>query len=273
MKLQSLLHYTLLLGSFALLSASQQTSGCNRGQSEIYGPARPATDLRSADFLVKKMKKQERDILSLSSFTAKARIFSESDDMSLAANANIIWIRDSIVWINAKKFGIEALRALVTKDSVFVLNRLEKTCTSESLESLRLRYNLPEGNVFDVLQNTILGLGFFPQSDVMKSDINEQQHRLLSESNQYTAEYRIEEGSFLIKNEVFLQKKDNSAISLLFGRHQKIKETIMPFPFSRQFEIFSPESGRQKVDIDLEEVHFNTSPPYKFDIPGHYTRK
>jgi Domain of unknown function (DUF4292) len=271
--MKQIIQSILFLGCFVLMSAAHQTNGCSSSKSEIYGAPRPATDSRSADFLLKKMTKQEQDALPLKSFTAKARIFSQNDDMSLAANANIIWIRDSIVWLNAKKFGIEALRALVTKDSVFVLNRLEKTCTVESLESLRIKYNLPEGDVFTVLQNTLLGLGIFPETRSAKSDISEEKHRILSETNQYTAEYRIEEGSFLLKNELFLQKKDNAAISILFDRHQKIKESTMPFSFSRKVETFSPSSGRQNVEIELEEVLFNTKPAYKFDIPGHYTRQ
>lgn len=275
MRLQQLLQFMLLLVGLVLFSSAQLTNGCSgrgRGKTEMYGAPRPAVDTKSADFLLKKMKKQEKDVEVLNSFTAKARISSENDQMSLAANANIIWIRDSIIWVNAKKFGLEALRVLITRDSVIVLNRLEKTCNAESLESLRIRFNLPEGDVFAVLQNIILGLGYFPESDQMKSDIKDERHRLLSESPQYTAEYRIEEGSYLLKNEVFFQKKDNSAVSLLFDRHQKIKESVMPFSFTRQLESFSPDSGKQKVDIELEEVHFNTNPTYKFDIPGHYTR-
>lgn len=273
MKTIAIFRYFFLFSGIVICSAAQMTNGCSGRNSDAYGAPRPATETRPADYLLKRLKKQESDQQSLQSFTAKAKLYTESAEMTLNASANIIWIRDSIVWVNAKKFGIEAIRAIVTRDSVIVLNRLEKTCTAESLESLRVRFNLPEGDVFTALQNTILGLGIFPDANQVKSDISENQHRLLSETNQYTAEYRIEEGSFLLKNELFLQKKDNTAVALQFDRHQKIKEADMPFPFSRKVETFDPQTGKQLVEIELDEVNFNTSPSYKFEIPAHYTRQ
>lgn len=273
MHTRSIFRYFFLFAGIAICSAAQTTNGCSGRNPDNYGAPQPATETRPPDYLLKRIKKQESDQQALKSFSAKAKLYTETADMSLNASANIIWIRDSIVWVNAKKFGIEAIRAIVTRDSVIVLNRLEKTCTAESLETLRIRYNLPEGDVFQALQNTILGLGIFPDTRQLKSDISESQHRLLSETNQYTAEYRIEEGSFLLKNELFLQKKDNTAVAFQFGRHQKIKESAMPFPFSRKVETFDPKSGKQIVEIELDEINFNTSPSYKFEIPAHYTRQ
>ena len=41
----------------------------------------------------------------------------EQDGSTVSATANLIWLRDSVVWINVKKFGIEGARALLTPDA------------------------------------------------------------------------------------------------------------------------------------------------------------
>lgn len=264
----------LILGATCLIllsSASQQ--GCNSKKTGIDGPPAPATEVRKPEFLQKKLLQRYKEMDNVRSITAKARIYSESEGMNLSVNANIIWIRDSILWLNAKKFGIEAVRALVTTDSVFVLNRLEKTYTAESLETLRIRYNLPEGNAFDIIQRTVLGLPAITDLKNIRSDIAEERHRLWADNGQYAAEYQIEEGSFLMKNERFIQKRDQSTVFIGFDRHQKVDGTTALFSYLRRVEAISPDTGAQRAEIELEDVKLNTSPTYRFEIPDHYTKK
>jgi hypothetical protein len=259
--------------AFWLLASAALHQGCNR-KTVADGPPRPATEVRPVDVLQKKLAARKADLANVQSLTARARISSEGDGMSIAVNANIIWIRDSIIWLNAKKFGLEALRVLVTRDSVFVLNRLEKSYTAQGLESLRAQFALPQGDVFQVMQNTLLGLPAldFPSADT-KSDIRDQQHRLLCNMGLYSGEYRIEEGSFVLKGETFVKKNDNTTVRLDFDRHQKVAKIEGLFSLHRLVEAFSPDNGRQKADIDLDDVQVNTKPSYKFEVPDHYERQ
>ncbi len=256
-----------------LLATSAHQQGCNR-KSAADGPPRPATEVRSVDVLQKKMIARRAEMDKVRAITARARISTEGDGMAIAVNANIIWIRDSIIWLNAKKFGLEAVRVLITRDSVHVLNRLEKTYTAQDLESLRAQFALPQGNVFDVLQNTLLGLPAlaFPNADT-KSDIRDERHRLICNLGQYTGEYRIEEGSFVLKGETFVKKLDNTTVRLDFDRHQKVAKMDGLFSLHRIVEAYSPDNGRQSADIDLEDIQVNTSPAYKFEVPDHYERQ
>jgi hypothetical protein len=204
--------------------------------------------------------------------SAKVKLLSESEDMTIAANGNIIWIRDSAIWVNIKKFGFEAVRALVTRDSVFVLNRMEKSYSANALESLRATYNLPEGDVFDLLQRTLIGLPLIPTGGKLSSDVWEEKHRIRGEYNLFSAEYNIEEGSFSLKKEWFLRKKDQSLIALYFDRHQKIQGNAVLFPYFRRIETAGPETGAQTANLEFEDIQINTNPSFRFEIPGHYSK-
>ena len=52
--------------------------------------------------------------------------------------------RDSIVWLSVTAtMGVEVLRAKVSNDSVWVLNRMEKTYLAEPLDSLCAKVGMP----------------------------------------------------------------------------------------------------------------------------------
>lgn len=60
-------------------------------------------------------------------FSSKIDIeFREIDGKKLNPNASIRMYKDSLIWISAGMFGIEGMRILINKDSVVILNKLEK---------------------------------------------------------------------------------------------------------------------------------------------------
>ncbi len=252
-----------LAGSFLLLSAQQ--TGCKRTSADAV--AKPATETRPANYLIKKL--QEKDVSGIKRLNAKARIFVEGDGQSIEASANLIWVRDSALWVNVRKFGIEAARALVTPDSVFVLNRLNKTYTARSLESLQREYNLPAG--FDLLQAVILAKAWILPGIEIKSDLQDGLHRLSGSDRQYTVDYRLEEGSFLLRHESFVQTQDARSVTLDFDQYKNLPVAGL-FPYLRQVTASSPKTGKVQINLELSDIEINVPKPIRFDIPTHYER-
>ena len=51
---------------------------------------------------------------------------------------------DSVIWISASAFmGVESIRALVTPDTVTMVNRMDQTYLKEPLEAVAARYQWP----------------------------------------------------------------------------------------------------------------------------------
>ena len=254
---------SLLLVSLLLLSARE--TGCRR--KAVPESAAPATQVRSAGFLEKKLK--SHDLSAVKSLSAQASIFAEGKGQSISANANIIWIRDSVLWVNVRKFGIEAARALVTKDSVYLLNRLDKTYSVKGLESLQQQYNLPEG--FSLLQAAVLASAWFFPDIPLQSDIQEGLHRLKGSNGQTGAEYRLEERSFVLRSSSFIQQRDARIVTFSYDDYKKLPGAGM-FPYLRSIEAYSPENGALHLQLELSDVKVNNAPNYRFEIPGHYEK-
>lgn len=251
-----------------LIGMSAHSGGCRRKKEEE--PSKTATSLRTPDFLLKSL--QSGKMEKAHSLTAKTSISASGDGGSISATANIIWLKDSVLWINVKKFGIEAARALITRDSIFVLNRLERTYTATDLSSLQRQYSLPGG--FDLLQAFLLGYPWFFEDIRLQSDIQDSLHRLHGENQEYGVEYFVEEGSFKLRREGFSQKMASRQVSFLFDDLRVVPE-LFRFPFKRSLTAVSPETGRVQVDMEVETATFNSdpAPAYKFEVPSHYKRK
>jgi len=230
-------------------------------------PGQIATTPRSASFLQKKLQNSVPD--NLQTMSAQAKIYAEGEGQAMGATANIVWIRDSIIWMNVKKFGLEALRALVTKDSVFVLNRLEKTYTARSLESLQRQYSLPAG--FDLLQSLLLASPWYFKDITLESDIKDGQHRLSGANGQFAADYRLEEAAYWLKQEMFIQPRATRTLSASFDNYKKTALAGW-FPYLRTLEASSMDTGDLSLSLEFNDIEFNVSKSIRFEIPKYYER-
>lgn len=244
---------------------SARETGCKRNSA--VGAAKPATESRSAHYLIKKL--ESKDPKAVNSINAQARVLMEGNGQSISANANIIWIRDSVVWMNVKKFGLEAARMLITPDSVFVINRLDKTWTAMSMEELQTQYSLPDG--FGLLQQFLLASAWIDPGMQLSSDVKDNLHRLSGTNGQLSADYRLEEGSFLLRSESFMQAREARNVSFSFDDYKKTAIAGF-FPYLRHVEAFSPETDKVNLEIEMSNVEINVPKNFRFEIPSSYEK-
>ncbi len=259
--------YTLLLLLFFTLSSMQQ-SGCKGKNNKVEAGPVPATTQRKAEDLLKKLDQNNLSKAKWLSGSAKIRV--EGQGQSISANVNIIWKRDSAIWLNVKKLGLEAVRALVTRDSVYLINRLERYYSVKSIGSLQREYGLPGG--FDALQSTLLGQPWFFKDISLQSDIRDSLHRLSGSNSFWVVDYRMREGSFTLASSSYLQKKEGRNAGLSFENYKKTPLSGY-FPYLRHVEAFSPETGEMNLEIEFNDVDLITPKTWRFDIPSHYDRR
>ena len=99
-------------------------AGCQRRAVPTRSTAGPGTATPIADPALPTVRATNTAFVYLSA-KGKARI--KTKDNEQGANLNVRLRRDSIIWVSGSLLGIEGLRAVLTPDSVRVVNRLEKT--------------------------------------------------------------------------------------------------------------------------------------------------
>ena len=264
-KLPRIPTFLLLLAALFLIHASAP-NGCGKS-AKNNNRFIPATQPRSAAFLLGKMSNTSDNTPQF--LSAKASLYSETDGSAISANANIIWYRDSVIWLNVRKFGIEAARVLIRPDSVFIIYRLDQTYTAQSMPDLQHEYNLPAG--FPLLEQLLLARAWLPEGQTFQAGIKDSVYQLQTALPRYTLDYRIEEDRYRLLHAYFMQLQDARSLSLDFEQYEKL-DGIGFFPYLRHLEIYSPESGSLRMNIALSEIDVHAPKSYRFEIPSHYRR-
>lgn len=74
-------------------------------------------------------------------FSAKGSLRYKSVDESGKATINVRMKKDSIIWLNIKKFSVEISRVKMTPDSVFIVYRWERLYEKGRLDQFTRAYN------------------------------------------------------------------------------------------------------------------------------------
>ena len=113
----------LLYSSFLILNSLFLYS-CQRKAVPTRSTAGPGTSTPIADPALPVVKARNTEFIYLSA-KGKAQITLKGDQQG--ANLAVRLRRDSIIWVSGSLLGIEGVRAVLTPDSVRVINRLEKS--------------------------------------------------------------------------------------------------------------------------------------------------
>lgn len=98
---------------------------------------------------------QERLDFQTLTLSGKAEVKVPAQSSRISANYRINMAKDSLIWIRLSKFGIEAMRVLITPDSIWVLDKLSNRLEVADF-SLAEEYTGLEAD-FSTLQDLILG--------------------------------------------------------------------------------------------------------------------
>jgi hypothetical protein len=238
-----------------------------------------SVDLQKAEALLKteKDKLMVKEITDLSagfsSLSSKVSVIYGGNSFS----GNIRIIKDSVIWLSIGKFGFEGVRALLTKDSIKVINKLEREYFSGDYVFLRdiLGFSLS----YDILQSMLLGEDFQSYADtgyVLKNNENraelyfaERRHNsnqdLFPKLNQlieYNTDLKyIERNYFLITDSK--HKMDIHYNSYLSLPNIRLVETMRVLVFTGKTSI---------VEINFDKQRINDALDIPFTIPQGYSR-
>lgn len=223
---------------------------------------------RSAKWLLKKITQSN---LYTEWLDAKAKLDYQSDDFSISATALIRMKKDSAIWVVGKKFGIEGIRALITPDSVYILNRLNKTYQIEGISFLQKQFSLPLD--FYDLQNILLGNAvLLPEPSQLHSQIDSSRYLLqLKDEKGAVKSYTFDGKHFYLLEMIIKEREKRRHAYLAFEDHQALNDNHY-FSYFRALQFRSPETGNISIDLKFTKVEFNRPKRLSFEIPAHYSK-
>ena len=226
----------------------------------------PKLKKRSAKYLKKQLKSQELEVEWLS---AKARINFKDAEQTRKFTANIRMRKDSVIWMNVKKINVEAFRILITTDSIYVINRLEKEYYIEDLKLVEEKFNFP--GQFQALQTAILGNPYFFENQDLSANITNQQYQLTGDNTVRTkSDYYLDGESYTLEQMAFFDVERDRKLTISLEDYAPVLEAAFQFAHNRKFVVESEETGTATIKMDFSKVELNVPKSIKFSISSRY---
>ena len=222
---------------------------------------------KSAKFLQKKLDNQQLDA---EWYSSKAKIGYRDNNQSIKFSTTIRMRKDSVIWMNVKKLGVEAARVQITKDSIYIINRIDKNYIISDFKYIEDRYSLPAN--FETLQNLLLGNPVVITMDNKTADTKSLNYVLKANNDDgMENEYWLDGATFLLTQMSFKEQEQKRELHVEQSGYEDIAE-FGTFPKERDILVESRETGKISISIAFSKIEINTAKSIKFKIPDHYER-
>ncbi|MDH3244082.1 MAG: DUF4292 domain-containing protein [Saprospiraceae bacterium] len=216
------------------------------------------------------MRKVKNQRLGFDRFNAKAKVKYQDEENRFSFIVNLRMKKDAFVWLNASFLGFEVARVLIRPDSIFALNRYEKTYVQGSLSDMDKSYKIPVE--FDQLQELILGNPIILQKKKPNS-------------------FKFVDGAYEIDQDLPLYRIAHW-INPQFYKPTKIKvedkrsgyqveaeladfkglEKSSHFSYFRHYIIKNHNTHFANIQLNFTDIDTSEEKKIPFEIPAHYTR-
>lgn len=209
--------------------------------------------------------------IEFETFSAKINTdYQGTDGKKYDVNVFIRMKKDSIIWVSVNgALGIEGMRVLIDKDSVRILNKLDKEYQVRSLEYLQEVAGLPLD--LRTVQELIIGNPVFLDTNIVSYSIEGNNITLLSEGRWFRHLISLSNNDHLVHH----SKLDD--VDILRSRTCFINysdyETNRGVNFSTNRSISVTEKTKLDVKLNFKQYEFNETLSYPFSVPKNYKRK
>ena len=204
-------------------------------------------------------------------FSAKLKVeFQDSKGKQPNITAYVRILKDSLIWISgyATVFNIEAFRIFIKKDSVFVMDKINKQVQFRSIDYLQEIAAIPFD--FKTLQNLLVGNPIFLGDSVVSYKETESKILLATLGKHFKHLLTIDKNS---QNLVHSKLDDvdinrNRTADITYSNF----ENMNGINFSTYREITVSEKNKVDIQLNYKQWEFNKDLTINFSIPKNYKR-
>jgi hypothetical protein len=206
--------------------------------------------------------------INFTTFSAKLNVdYVDADDKKYNVNANLRMYKDSTIWVSVNAiFGIEGLRALITKDSVKILDKQNKLYTARSVEYLQEVTALPLD--LHTLQELLIGNPVFLDSNIVSYESDGGTISLLSIGQFFKNLITLEENTKLVQRSKLddVNELRSRTCDLTYSDYENKKGVS----FSTKRKISVAEKKKLDIKLEFKQYNFNEELSFPFSVPKSY---
>lgn len=195
----------------------------------------------------------------------KAKLDINGEENNVTINLRIQ--KDQKIWaiITAAGGIVEVARAVITPDSLLLLNKLEKTYTQKPFSYI---YNFTNKQISFVLLQAIFAGNTIPEFMNMDANLVQENGVWVLSGNSGDLAYRTLFNTLLKPSEVTLNDaKAAQALKVSYGKYTPVNNAL--FPSSVKINTMS---GEKKINIEIEFTKIESDVPveFPFNVPKNF---
>jgi hypothetical protein len=221
---------------------------------------------------------------SFSAITGKGDIEFNSAGNSVSFSFHLRMQRDSAIWLSVSPLlGIEAVRILLTKDSVKALDRLNNIYYADGYKAVNVLANADLS--FSLLQSLIMA-GYFPSSDTLRSLYIESPDYLLTTVEKKKNLRTEEEASMLpFTWDIWVSSADNRIHKMNIAQPADKKNVQVNYsdfrdtgagmmPFKQDLNLTDEAKAKTaQVIISFSKISPVSNVEFPFNVPSKFERR
>ena len=252
-------------------STKKLQTAINRKDTQlVVTPQLNTTDsLKGASDVLNILKKNR---INFNTFSAKIKVqYEDYKGKQPDFNAFVRLYKDSILWIsiNATFLSIEAFRILITKDSIVILNKLDKKVESHNFKYVEDIAHIPLN--FSTLQDIIIGNPVYVSDSIVAFRKTENRILLGTVGQFFKNLLTISADNDLVERSKLddIDISQNRTADLTYGSYEKSNG----FYFATYREITVAEKTKVDISLQYKQYDFNKELSFPFNIPKNYKSK
>ncbi len=205
--------------------------------------------------------------LDFSYLSGKGQVSINTKNSDLTSGVSIRMKKDSVIWVSVLPgLGIEAARMMMTQDSVFLMNRLQKEYLATDYTYLRNKFQVDIS--FDVLQAILLGN--YQAQGTEKVMQAEGLQQVQQQHENLTFDYFIGNLNSKVQQLNVQDRNTGNTITVKYNNFQNIGQVLFAHGLAAQVQ----QKG-QMSDFKLEQSRVTVADAplaFPFSVPDGYKR-
>ncbi len=210
--------------------------------------------------------------------TAKSKISFKSEKQDIDnASVTIRIQQDSLIWVSVSKLGIEAARVLITRDSIMILDKLNRAYAVADFATLSRQFSFSLS--YPLLQALIVGNLPLPDRIAQKSkSVDEANYLLLrQQEGPVLVENYVDETDRKLKKLVMTQQPANNILRVAYTDFTAINSFLFPFSSVLTLDYRSKTDGQLSQTVLRSKYTkvelIDKNPGFPFTVPATYQRR
>lgn len=210
--------------------------------------------------------------------TAKSKISFKSEKQEIDnASVTIRIQQDSLIWVSVSKLGIEAARILITRDSIVILDKINRAYAVADFATLSRQFSFSLN--YPLLQALIVGNLPLPDRLAQKSKRSDEATYLLlrQQEGPVLVENYVDETDRKLKKLIMTQQPANNTLQVVYTDFASLDSFLFPFSSVLTLDYRSQTDGQLSQTVLRSKYNkvelIDKNPGFPFTVPATYQRR